>query len=151
MVLLIELAFFIFISVQGNVFLCNCVRKAWNPFQLFNFYVIGKGIFMTLIKCSQGNFISSVVNFMPYKVDIWITHHVIFILNILKFNHEKCIWTWWWLLYALIIWGLTSDTCTHCGLMIPCRDINLGQHSLRYWLGAWQHQAIGWTMLTYHQ
>ena len=34
---------------------------------------------------------------------------------------------------------------THCGLVTPWGDINLGQHWLRWWLGAWRHQAITWT------
>ena len=32
----------------------------------------------------------------------------------------------------------------HCGLMMPCGDIDLGQHRLRQWLVAWWHQAITW-------
>ena len=34
---------------------------------------------------------------------------------------------------------------THSGLLAPYRDIDLGQHWLRYWLVAWRHQAITWT------
>ena len=34
---------------------------------------------------------------------------------------------------------------THCGLVTPYGDIDLGQHSSRQWLVAWQHQAITWT------
>ena len=29
--------------------------------------------------------------------------------------------------------------------MIPYGNIDLGQHWLRLWLGAWRHQAITWT------
>ena len=31
---------------------------------------------------------------------------------------------------------------THCGLVTPYDDMELGQHWLRYWLVAWWHQAI---------
>ena len=31
------------------------------------------------------------------------------------------------------------------GLLMPYGDIELSQHWLRYWLGAWWHQAITWT------
>ena len=34
---------------------------------------------------------------------------------------------------------------THCCLMTPYSDIDLGQHWLRKWLVAWRHQAIAWT------
>ena len=34
---------------------------------------------------------------------------------------------------------------THCGLMTPYGDKDLGQHWLRQWLVAWRHQAITWT------
>ena len=34
---------------------------------------------------------------------------------------------------------------THCGLVMPYGDINLGQHWLRKWLVVWQHRAITWT------
>ena len=34
---------------------------------------------------------------------------------------------------------------THCGLVTPYGDINLGQHWLRQWLVVWQHQTITWT------
>ena len=29
--------------------------------------------------------------------------------------------------------------------MMPYGDMELGQHWLRKWLGAWRHQAITWT------
>ena len=31
---------------------------------------------------------------------------------------------------------------THCGLMMPYADIDLGQHWLRWWLFAWRHRVI---------
>ena len=34
---------------------------------------------------------------------------------------------------------------THCGLVTPYGDTDLGQHWLRKWLVAWRHQAITWT------
>ena len=34
---------------------------------------------------------------------------------------------------------------SHCGLVMPYGDIDLGQHWLRYWLAVWRHQAITWT------
>ena len=37
------------------------------------------------------------------------------------------------------------DQLTHCGLMTQYGDRDLGQRWLRYWLVAWQHQAITWT------
>ena len=36
---------------------------------------------------------------------------------------------------------LPSFYSTHCGLVMPYGDIELGQH----WLVVWQHQAITWT------
>ena len=36
-------------------------------------------------------------------------------------------------------WKHNPNKSTHSGL------VNLGQHRLRYWLGAWWHQAITWT------
>ena len=38
-----------------------------------------------------------------------------------------------------------SLSLTHCGLVMPYGDIDLGQHWLRWWLVAWRHQAITWT------
>ena len=34
---------------------------------------------------------------------------------------------------------------SHCGLVVPYGDINLGHHWLRQWLVAWGLQAITWT------
>ena len=34
---------------------------------------------------------------------------------------------------------------THCGLVTPYGDIELGQHWLRSWLVAWPNQSITWT------
>ena len=48
-----------------------------------------------------------------------------------------CLWGW---NKGCILWILT-----HCGLVTPFGDIDLGQHWLRQWLGAWRHQAITWT------
>ena len=36
-------------------------------------------------------------------------------------------------------------TLTHCGLVTPYGNRDLGQHWLWYWLIAWRHQAITWT------
>ena len=38
-----------------------------------------------------------------------------------------------------------GDELAHCSLMIPYGYIDLGQHWLRQWLGAWWHQANTWT------
>ena len=38
-----------------------------------------------------------------------------------------------------------TQRLTHCGLMMPYGDRDLGQHWLRWWLIAWQYQAITWT------
>ena len=66
------------------------------------------------------------------------------------------------LLYWDVIWSFSSKlSCfiflwftegmytilTHCGLVMSLDDIELGQHWLRQWLVARQHQAITWTML----
>ena len=40
---------------------------------------------------------------------------------------------------------LGLNVLTHCGLMTPYGDRDLGQHWLRQWLVAWWHQAISWT------
>ena len=51
----------------------------------------------------------------------------------------------------MIIWkilthiDLRSNELTHCGLVTPHDDRDLGQHWLRLWLVAWRHQAITWT------
>ena len=52
------------------------------------------------------------------------------------FNNVICKW-----------WLFCSDLnkLTHCGLVTPYGDTELGQHWLRQWLGAWRHQAITWT------
>ena len=34
---------------------------------------------------------------------------------------------------------------THCDSVIPYVNIDLGQHWVRLWLGAWWHQDIAWT------
>ena len=34
---------------------------------------------------------------------------------------------------------------SHCGLVTPYGDMELGRHWLRQWLVAWRHQAITWT------
>ena len=40
---------------------------------------------------------------------------------------------------------LGLNVLTHCGLVTPYGNIDLGQHLLRYWFVAWQHQVITWT------
>ena len=40
---------------------------------------------------------------------------------------------------------------THCGLVTPYGDMELGQHCLRQWLVAWRHQAITWTNVDSYQ
>ena len=42
-----------------------------------------------------------------------------------------------------VAWGPID--LTHCGLVMPYGDRDLGQHWLRSWLVAWRHQAITWT------
>ena len=44
-----------------------------------------------------------------------------------------------------IFWRNWPIFLTHCGLVKPYGDRDLGQHWLRQWLVAWQHQAITWT------
>ena len=34
---------------------------------------------------------------------------------------------------------------THCGLVMPYGNIDLGQHQFRWWLVVWWRQAITWT------
>ena len=38
---------------------------------------------------------------------------------------------------------------THCALVTSYGDIDLGQHSLKWWLVTWRHQAITWTGVGY--
>ena len=50
----------------------------------------------------------------------------------------------------ITLWKLLSqlsgtNELTHCGLVTPYGDMELGQHWLRQWLVAWRHQAITWT------
>ena len=40
---------------------------------------------------------------------------------------------------------LSLNVLTHCGLVMPYGDRDLGQHWLRWWLAAWWDQAITWT------
>ena len=44
------------------------------------------------------------------------------------------------------LWPFCSNlrVLTHCGLMTPYGNIELGQHWLKERLVAWQHQAITW-------
>ena len=48
----------------------------------------------------------------------------------------------WWQRLMNHLWHMIEFT--HCGLT-PYGDIDVGQHCLRLWLVAWQHQAIIWT------
>ena len=41
----------------------------------------------------------------------------------------------------------SGNALTHCGLVTPCGDRDLGQHYLRWLLVAWRHQAITWTIV----
>ena len=41
--------------------------------------------------------------------------------------------------------SLGHNKLTHGSLVMPYGEIDLGQHWLRWWLVAWQHQAITWT------
>ena len=50
-----------------------------------------------------------------------------------------------WICQALVLHSHACDLKTHCGLMMPYGDKNLGQHWLRWWLVAWRHQVITWT------
>ena len=40
--------------------------------------------------------------------------------------------------------NLSEQVKTHCGLVTPYGDIDLGQHWLRWRLDAWRHQANTW-------
>ena len=42
--------------------------------------------------------------------------------------------------YMLLHWLIL----THCGLVKPYGNLDLGQHWFRQWLVAWRHQAITW-------
>ena len=52
--------------------------------------------------------------------------------------------------YSVIIFGNATfkdvdhlfNVFTHCGLMAPYGDIELGQLCLKQWLDAWRHQGI---------
>ena len=49
--------------------------------------------------------------------------------------------------HDMILLFITSHrvfTITHCGLLMPCTHIHLGQHWPRQWLVSSQHQAITW-------
>ena len=50
-----------------------------------------------------------------------------------------------WIIINLCHMVLYATVLTHCGLMTPYGDGDLGQHWLRWWLVAWWHQAITWT------
>ena len=38
-----------------------------------------------------------------------------------------------------------TNELTHCDLVMPCGDIDLGQNWFRQWIVAWRHQTITWT------
>ena len=42
-------------------------------------------------------------------------------------------------------YGVSFEDLTHCGLVTPYDNRDLGQHWFRQWLVAWRHQAITWT------
>ena len=39
---------------------------------------------------------------------------------------------------------MANVSSTHCGLVTPYGEVDLGQHGFRQWLVAWRHQAITW-------
>ena len=46
---------------------------------------------------------------------------------------------------CMVSLGNDELSLTHCGLVTPYDDRDLGQHWFRKWLVAWWHQAITWT------
>ena len=53
--------------------------------------------------------------------------------------------TWKFYNFHAYFGDIYSISLIHCGLVTPYGEIDLGQHWLRQWLVAWQHQAITWT------
>ena len=66
----------------------------------------------------------------PEHVSIWWRHHVM-----IKYKHD----------FMLPERHSAWLGSTHCGMVMPYGDIELGQHWLRAWFVAWWHQAITWT------
>ena len=67
------------------------------------------------------------------------------------FSTQAVTWTmnqgWhvnWYRIRNKLQWNLHRNS-TYCGLVTPYGDRDMGQHWLRQWLVAWQHQAITWT------
>ena len=66
--------------------------------------------------------------------------------------HNHCWWhknivTGWghWQPNLIVLSSITTSNCiTHCGPVMPCFDIGLGQF-FQYWLAAIRQQAIAWT------
>ena len=49
--------------------------------------------------------------------------------------------------WEIALWNGNVITLTHCGLVVPYGDIDLGQHRLRWWLLTWWHKVITWTYI----
>ena len=89
--------------------------------------------------------------FLNMKVEIHLCIWLLFLLN-----HQKLCPVWYahWPSFLFLksytrLIGINTffsvHCLTHCDLVMPNGDIELGQHWLRYWLVAWRHQAITWT------
>ena len=89
--------------------------------------------------------------FLNMKVEIHLCIWLLFLLN-----HRKLCPVWYahrpsflFLKSYTPLVGINTffsvHCLTHCDLVMPNGDIELGQHWLRYWLVASRHQAITWT------
>ena len=84
--------------------------------------------------------ISGAMTFIWHCCDGWTIHKISIKLTIFNyFNFQAHLAFRAWILMKLMV------CLTHCALMTPYGDIDLGQHWLRQWLVAWWHQAIAWT------
>ena len=81
-----------------------------------------------------------------------------FIIHLTEWCTQLQIWIFFTLnhlqkfsLWSLVKIVLSNSISTHCCLVKPFNDIDLGQHWVWWWLGSWQHQALPKPMLNYYQ
>ena len=94
------------------------------------------------------------------KVTLMVKYHI-WQIFLCQGHLQKCIvicsvWSYWSItelilfeamLYLNQYWPKFTKPCgviklTHCGIVTPYGDRDLGHHRLRWWLVAWRHQAI---------
>ena len=101
--------------------ICMCMIPTSGPIQSSNIFPKAKYICMQL---GTGRLCSGSNPFLTY-------HYSAIVMVTNWYNNGWC--------------HKPLTALTHCGLVKPYGNRDLGQHWLRQWLVAWQHQAITWT------